>query len=292
MVKLIQEVQYRSQRGLKITSIGWIADNFYPQIQRGAELEDNILINEAQKRGYKVIKINKLSGKIDRKINYYVVANCIDTFNGGELLGYLSRKPYIHIEHDLRAPQCPWYPMLAENALINIYHSPLQETIIKEVSGNYKSWLHPMCLSKKFKDLHHKRYLENKVLYVGDYSMEKGYREMREWIESRNSDCFIYHYGGGFAKKHDRMWDIGNVPQENMPQIYNRFSSMIFLPRMPQACSRVMGEAYLCKIPNIITNNNNGFTSYGWTEKDYESVRERLTNGQKFFWDEMETYIK
>jgi hypothetical protein len=84
------------------------------------------------------------------------------------------------------------------------------------------------------------------------------------------------------------MQEMGSVKQEDMPKIYNKFQTLIFLPRYPQACCRIITEAFLCKIPNIITNDKNGFTSYGWTMNDYDQARERLTNGHKIFWDKIE----
>lgn len=276
-----------------MTTIGFIADNFFPSVQRGAELEDKILIEEAERRGHNITRISKLTKQVNQQTDLYVLANFVDTFNIGELLGYLSRKPYIHIEHDLRAPHCPWYYMVAQDALINVYHSPLQEQLIKQLSGEYKHFLHPMCIPDSFRDLGLPRQPETEVLYVGDYSWEKGYKEMVEWLEQpENTDKKIHHYGLGFPMKHERMVEHGSLPQEKMPELYNRYYSLIFLPHYPQACSRILAEAYLCKVPNIITNDKDGFSSYGWTMDDYDSVRFKLTNGHKLFWNKIEEVIE
>jgi len=267
--------------------IGWIADNFFPYVQRGAELDDKILIEEGERRGYEIVKMGKLS----RKVDIYIVANCVDTFNIGELLAYLSGKPYINIEHDLRGPQFAWYKMFASEALINVYHSPLQRQLIERFAGKFKHFLYPMSLPSTFKDLKLKRKPKNQVLYVGDYSWEKGYKELVEWLKD-NPKCIIWHYGGGFDMKHPRMKEMGIQRLEEMVKIYNSFNSLIFLPHYPQACSRVMAEAYLCKIPNIISNGKDGFTSYKiFKMKHYFYIRNLLINGHRTFWNRLEDLI-
>jgi len=177
--------------------------------------------------------------------------------------------------------------MLAKGALINIYHSPFQQEYIEHFAGKFKCFLHPMCLPVKFRDLGLERKPKTQVLFVGDYSKEKGYRNMVEWLK-RHRRCKIYHYGGGFPKKHHRMVEMGMVSQSKLVEVYNTFSTLIFLPKYPQACSRIIAEAYLCKVPHIHGNGKDGFTSYGWTYNDYDVVRERLVNGHKILWDKIE----
>lgn len=263
--------------------IGWIADNFYPDVKRGAEIEDSILIQEGLRRGHEIIKM----GKLNKNVDGFIVANFLDNINIGELFAYLSRKPYIKIEHDLRGPVIPFYKTLASEALLVVYHSPIQQSLIEQYGVIYKCFLHPMCLLSKLRDLGFKRLPPTDVLYVGDYAKEKGYKEMVEWLE-QHPECVIWHYGSGFPKRHPKMKEMGEIKHSNMVYIYNRFQTLIFLPAFQQACSRVIAEAYLCKVPNIITNGKDGFTSYGWTVNDYDKVRERLINGHKILWDKME----
>lgn len=170
--------------------LGWIADNFYPDVKRGAEIEDYLLIQEGLRRGHEIIKMGKLSKDVD----VFIVANFLDNINIGELFAYLSRKPYIKIEHDLRGPMIPFYKMLASEALLVVYHSPIQQRLIEQYGVVYKCFLHPMCSPAEFKDLGLKRKPETEVLYVGDYAKEKGYQEMVEWLEQR-PDYTIWHYG-------------------------------------------------------------------------------------------------
>jgi len=84
---------------------------------------------------------------------------------------------------------------------------------------------------------------------------------------------------------------MGFILYEQMPKLYNIFSSLIFLPQYPEACNRTMGEAYLCKVPNVITNDLNGFGSYGWTLENYDEVRIKLISAGSIWWDEIEGYL-
>jgi len=267
--------------------IGWLADNFYPNVQRGAELEDYYLMQEAERRGHTIERISILN-KSSKDIDLYVIANFVDTFNIGEIFAYLTRVPYVHIEHDLRAPQMPYYKYLCKGSVMNVYHSPYQERFIFKFAGeNFKHFLHPMCLPAEFKDLGYQRFAEEQVLYVGDYSWEKGYKEMAEWLDAKPEQT-IWHYGGGFPKVHPRMKEMGSQSIHLMPQIYNTFQSLIFLPKYPQACSRVIAEAYLCKVKNVITNGLDGFTSWDFTVENYDKNREFLINGTTRFWNIIE----
>jgi len=270
-----------------MTRIGWVADHFYPHVKRGAELHTRILIEEGKRRGYDIVECE---GKIVKDVDLYIVGTCVDNFNAGELLAYLSRKPYVNMEHDLRAPHMAWYKMFASQALINVFRSPLHVQIINRISGNYKHFLHPNCIPEQFKDLGLKRKPKNQVLYAGDYSWEKGYRGLLDWIES-HPKATLWHYGAGFPKKHSRMKEMGQTSYEEMPKIYNQFQSMIFLPNYPQACCRIMCEAFLCKVQNIITNDKSGFMSYNFKMKDYEKVRELLVNGHKKWWNKVKEFI-
>jgi hypothetical protein len=267
--------------------IGYLADHFYPHVKRGAEIETKFIIEEGRRRGHEIIECE---GTYVKDVDVYIVGNIVDNFNKGELLSYLSRKPYIKMEHDLRAPFMPFYKMLAEGSIINIFRSPLHASLIEKYSGKYNYFLHANCMPKEFRDLGWTRKPETEILYVGDYAKEKGYREMVEWLE-RHPECTIWHYGGGFPMKHPRMKEMVQQRHEDMPKVYNLFSVLIFLPNYPQACSRVIAEAYLCRVPKIITNDKDGFTSYGWTSNDYDMVREKLINGPKTWWDRVEQEI-
>lgn len=267
--------------------IGWLADNFYPDIKRGAELEDYFLIQEGLRRGHEIVR----SRKPIKNVDLYIVANFVDLFNIGELLAYLTLHPYVNIEHDLRAPRTlPSYSMFAKGALINVYHSPYQREFIEQYSGKFNHFLHPMCIPDKFKDFGWERLPENEVLYIGDYNVEKGYQNLLTFLDD-NYECRIWHFGEGFEKKHQRMIEMGHFPHKRMPDVYNTFSTMLFLPEVPQACSRVMAEAYLCKVPSVITNGKDGFSSYGWTMEDYDEVRKRLITGHETFWNKVEELL-
>lgn len=171
--------------------IGYLADHFFPRVKRGAELETKFIIDEGRRRGHEIVECE---GKYVKDVDCYIVGNCVDNFNAGELLPHLSRKPYIHVEHDLRAPSLPFYKMFASGAVLNIFRSPLHVSLIEKYSGKYKHFLHANCMPPFFRDLKLERKPETEVLYVGDYCKEKGYREMEEWLLG-HPECTIWHYG-------------------------------------------------------------------------------------------------
>lgn len=269
--------------------IGWIADNFYPDIKRGAEVHDKLLIDEGEKRGHTITKMGFGREKLGKNVDMFIVSNFVDKFSIGEIFSCLAGKRYISLLHDLRAPQFGWYKAFASQALINVYLSPMQRQVIEDLNGKFehKIYMHPTALPEIYKDYGWKRLPENEMLYAGDYCVEKGYQTLVDYV-SGLEDCRIWHFGGGFDKRHPKMMEMGFISQERMPSIYNTFSSLIFLPQYYQVCSRVVGEAFLCKIPNIITNGKDGFTSWDFKMEDYNKVRELLIHGHEKFWDMVE----
>lgn len=273
--------------------IGWIADNFYPIIKRGAEIHDKLLIDEGIKRGHVIVKMGDQMERLSKNVDLFIVSNFVDKFSVGEIFAVLANKPYINLLHDIRAPQFGWYKAFATEALVNVYLSPLQLEFIEHVNGKFdhKIYVHPTAMSPVFKDYGWKRLPPNEILYVGDYAKEKGYQMLVDWINAEE-DSRIWHVGGGFDKHHPKMVEMGLISQERMPSIYNTFSSLIFLPQYIQVCSRVTAEAFLCKIPNIITNEKDGFMSWNFNMKDYDKAREILIHGHEKFWDMVEKECK
>ena len=56
--------------------------------------------------------------------------------------------------------------------------------------------------------------------------------------------------------------DLGTVPHDDLPEIYNRTKNFVHLPRWNEAFGRTVAEAALCGC-NIIGNENVGALSYG-----------------------------
>lgn len=274
--------------------VGWVADYFIEECGGGAEIEDDNVIKEGLKRGHKIIKVRP-KDKLSKKVDFYVFAN-IDKFNIGELLAYGAFIPYVNYEHDLRMPRKSIYPEFAGNAIVNIYHSPLHRDRIFELSGrNYKHFLLPMSLSSKFKDLGLSRKKEPVALFVGVLCKMRGYYNMVEWLEEHPL-WQIDWYGGStlspLVQVHPRINEMGYIEHDKIVYLYNQYRNLIFLPVEIQACSRVVAESFICKVPNIISNGKDGFTSYGWTQDNYDEVKNILLNGAKIWWDVVEKEVK
>ena len=268
--------------------IAFLADYFTPEMVGGAELEDEYVLAEGIKRGHEIIQITP-NMQIPREVDLYFLSN-ICNFNIGKVLAYISNTPYINSEHDLRLPRRPIYKKFAGEALVNIFRSPIHRDRIQELSGcKFRHFLHPLCLSPKFRDLRLKR-KSNPVLYVGWVCRTKGYLNLERWL-NENRDMKIDVYGKG-RFSHPRIHERGWVSQNKLIKIYNTYESLIFLPDEIQACSRVVAEAFMCKVPNLICTEKTGFSSYDWTNKNYDEIRKKIICGAEHIWYMIEEAMK
>jgi glycosyltransferase involved in cell wall biosynthesis len=171
---------------------------------------------------------------------------------------------------------------LYERAALNVFASPLHESITERILGSTdlppSFSLKPMIDTTMFRNENRQRDIE--YLFVGVISEAKGLHAMRERF--RDTDI---HLIGKIAPgvRLDFGRHVGNVPYTEVPAWMNRAQNFVFLPRWPEPGGRVVAEAALCGC-NIIGNENIGALSYDFDLADPEQYR----GTEEEFWNAIE----
>ena len=115
--------------------------------------------------------------------------------------------------------------------------------------------VHPMVDPDEFRQLGLERDID--VLYVGTINEEKGYYDLVDRFGAERLT---------FAGRNDLGHDVagtylGELPNTELPRLYNRARVFAHLPRWMEPQGRTVTEAYLCGC-QVITNERVGAMSY------------------------------
>lgn len=170
---------------------------------------------------------------------------------------------------------------LHNNALLNIFLSPLHLKMIERVLGqtlrNNAYLLPPIIDTSIFYNQNIERDID--YLFVGVIGEAKGFNTMKELYFDKN----IYLIG----RKEDNVnlnfgVHIPHIPYSNVPQYMNRSKNLVMLPRWPEPQGRVVSEAALCGC-KIIGNDNVGALSFNADLANPEFYK----NVELTFWNEV-----
>ncbi len=121
-------------------------------------------------------------------------------------------------------------------------------------------------------------------LWVGNYSRQKGIRNLWEWAEANQAhiDCYGYGTPRVYLEQSEYCHVKVPVPNNEMPVLYKDYSVLVHLPSSPEAGSRVFIESILSGL-EVITNEHEGDLSYVRLY-DKNLWRVRLQKAPQEFW--------
>jgi len=122
-------------------------------------------------------------------------------------------------------------------------------------------------------------------LSYGGQSEAKGYHNIMRSLP-RGTVTFIGGNSPELLKPGEGRY-LGSVPQDQMPQILNRTSNYVHLPRWPEPFGLIVAEAALCGC-NLVVNENVGAVSW---KLDLADPRIYVDAGSRY-WDELESRLK
>lgn len=187
--------------------------------------------------------------------------------------------------HDCFAQQ-PKVRRLYEQAVLNVYLSPLHRRITESLLGSTQ--LPPSYILKPLIDtsrfFNEGRVRDIEYLFVGVIGEAKGLEAMRE--QYGHTDI---HLIGRCAPgvKPDFGRYLGHVSYDEIPRYMNRAKSFVFLPRWPEPQGRVVAEAALCGC-HIIGNENVGALSFDMDLAATQSYR----GVEDDFWIRLEELVQ
>jgi glycosyltransferase involved in cell wall biosynthesis len=165
-----------------------------------------------------------------------------------------------------------------------VFVSPMHRDVTERVLGTtlpQSVIAHPMVDPAQFRPLGLERDID--VLYVGTLNEAKGYYDLVErfgadrlTLAGRN--CLGHPISGTY---------LGEIPNEDLPRLYNRARTFAHLPRWVEPQGRTVTEAALCGC-ELITNDRVGAMSFAEKHRSNPDV---VRTHPARFWDEFERMV-
>ena len=252
----------------------FISDFFAHQIQGGAEICDQILIDEMRNRGIKVATYNsnEFTTKHLEFYNdhgyYYVISNFVNL-----PLNVLSRlkaqtNRYIIIEHDHK------YLTTRNPASFKSFIAPERFVINKDFYSSAKA---VFAQSDKHKEVMEANLKISNIFSTGCSLWSKQQLDhLRASISEKNNRAFIMNDSNpikglekslSFCETKNIEYDlVPKLPQEKFISTLAKYDKFVFFPNSLESFCRVVLEARMlgCK---LITNKMNGCTYEKWFSK-------------------------
>jgi glycosyltransferase involved in cell wall biosynthesis len=197
--------------------------------------------------------------------------------------------PFLFSECSLTAcTTAPYADLKAEGTDISPFSSQFMSKAVKFIVASPKhgidieNWcdttfdnIYPYLFevdTKKFKNLSLSRNIE--YLTVGTLNKYKG----TDLVIAEYGDMGLKIVGYGETPAHQTKAEyLGKIPNENLPNIYNKSKNFVHFPRCKESFGIAVAEAALCGC-NLIVNENVGAMSFGVDLSDPNIYKESADN--------------
>jgi len=208
----------------------------------------------------------------------FIIANC-RTVSPSQLGQLLEGKRYVKIFFDYGFV----HPSIARNANLLVYMSPKQRDDMLGKFTGYHSHVMPSLVDP---DLFYPADKPGKgYVWVGNYSRQKGIRNLWEWAEENQTHVDCYGHGTPRMYLEQSQYCHVKVPvsYEDMPALYRKYDTLVMLPKNQEAGSRVFIEGVLSGL-EVITNKHEGDLSFT-DPYNKQKWQERLRKAPQKFWE-------
>jgi hypothetical protein len=255
-----------------MNKIVFVADFFSEQIQGGAEICDEILINTLKEKQIKVVKFNSREFT-EKHISLYLktgfnflISNFVQLSPMAKQFLQAHPDRYCIIEHDHK------YIADRNPALYNNFIAPPQRIVNRDF---YRAAKYVFCQSVKHAEVLSKNLNIDNVINLGCSLWSDEQLSLLESCcnNTRNGKHFIMGdpnpiKGMKEAKElcmsRDLTFEVVNkMSYEDFIRTLSRYSKFVFLPRTLESFSRVILEARMLDC-GLVTNNLNGCTYEPW----------------------------
>lgn len=164
----------------------------------------------------------------------------------------------------------------------NVFLSPLHQKTVSSILGIDRPFflLKPTIDFKVFRNSNALRDID--YVFAGVYCEAKGSRNLMDCFQNRSERLLIIGPRLDDAALPNFEF-AGKVPYTEMPKLFNRAKTFIYLPRWPEPQGRVVVEAALCGC-RLETNDMVGATSFDFDIENPENFSDPNTE----FWRKIE----
>lgn len=259
---------------MTIKSIGWVNDY---KIFGGAEDTQNELINICP---YDI----KYITATDFTTGYELfILNNFRTFTK-EQIAYLCQTKYVACWHDVLFQDGGLITRIRDNALANIFLSPLHKAIFQKKYGlpvNKPSFVVPPLFPSI---IPHTKKRKGGICYYGSIWPHKGIDNCLLWARKNSKVIDFYGQGNEILVQQLKQSKYANYEGTTNNSILREYNYFIHMPDEIEAFGRSVFEAYISGC-HILHNNKIGAFTFDWNYEDRKTTLQRCNNAGNALWD-------
>lgn len=278
----------------------WLADFDLHQAAGGAQRSDKILIDHGKSLGFNILKVNKDTFGAHINIHDYdiLISSNIQALlhlNTWLLKEITNHKYHIRIEHDSNAYLSKEHRKLlfsncAKTFLLSEFHHQYFIQDYGDIFKNVEIVSDPID-TDKFYDFSKPR--ENAVLYAGYMHPLKGSYEFFDYVLQNPDIKFVVASWSNYptldflCKSIRNVEYLGIIEYEQMPDIYNKYTSFFYNPNLREPFCRSFAEALLCGNKIICGKLNNIGAYHEFIKHGKNKFIENCKNAHTQFWSKI-----
>jgi hypothetical protein len=272
----------------------WISDYSLVHTKGGAQRSDDIIIEEGRGMGFDITWLNVDSYPALMDQNYdHVISTNLEQISqtSPHIVNWLQHHPqHSRLEHDMCAYLSPDdRKLLFSNCKNTFFLTQFHYNLFKNAYGDFFKNVNIVSDPIDTRVFYDKRIeRQDKILYVGMMHMLKGTELFFNYVfDNPDRDFIVAGWGGGMyeflAKSAPNVEFLGTVDYKDMPNIYNAYEQMMYLPVASEPFCRSIGEAILCGM-----KVNTKIGTIGCLEElekvGMDKFKENCNNAPKDFW--------
>lgn len=276
-----------------------VSDFNIDQNPGGAQRSNHIIMEEGIRRGHDIRMINYDYRSSSFKDSYDVVISSnlevLSQVNQNLVIGLTEIDNHVRLEHDSNLYfNDEFRKIFWKSCKVSFFLTGFHYSFFLEKYGNIFNnvKLVPDPITTDFFDRLNKR--SDEIGYVGFMHYLKGTDNFIKYAKENKDKQFIVA-GWGSKNYIDQLNELSNVEllgkidYKDMPNFYNRISSLYYNPICNEPFCRAVGEAILCGAK--IIGDSKCIGSFEMYKNDPFSFRSKCINAAKDFWKVLEKEV-
>ena len=274
----------------------FISDFTLDQREGGAQVSNSLIVEKGRELGHEIVEHNHTSSIIDFLSSYdLMVSSNLEMIsrNTPERLNYILKHPnHIRLEHD----SCSYLSNkdrenLFNSSRLNFFLSEFHISFFRDFYGDFfenVEIVYDPIDANVFKPQDCEKIYD--VVYCGYLHPLKGLNDLVKFAQA-NPDREVSVFGWGeldceaFFSSYSNVTFGGAKKYKEVAEIFQQSKALYHNPVVNEPFCRMMGEALLCGVEEIIGNTSK-IGAYLELEKvGYEKFRDGCNNAADIFWE-------
>lgn len=276
----------------------FISDFTLKQRQGGAQVSNDLIIKKGRELGHEIIEHDHTSSIVDFLSSYDLVINSnleAITQTSPEKFNYIKKLPNsVRLEHDSCLYLKPQDRQdLFKNAKINFFLTQYHHRFFTEMYGDYFENVEivydPIDTSIFKKSEDEKIY---DVVYCGYLHHLKGLNNLISFAQE-NPDRKVSIFGWGdqdysqLFNSIDNVEFLGMKSHEEIAEVFQKSKALFHAPIVNEPFCRMIGEALLCGVEEIIGETDRIGAYLEFNEVGYDKFKQGCQNAAEIFWSKI-----